>query len=62
MRAFNSMEKHQSFKVRSGGKQGCVLATQSLCLQHAFDGNKDGIYLRTRFNGSHFNLKRLKSK
>ena len=49
-------------------KQGCVLAPTlfaiyfAALLQHAFDGNKDGIYLRTRSDGCLFNLKRLKSK
>ena len=34
----------------------------AVLLQHAFDGNEDGIYHRTRIDGSLFNLKRLKSK
>ena len=57
-----------SFKVRSGVKQGCVLASTlfSICfaalLQHAFGGNEDGIYLRTRLGGSLFYLQRLKLK
>ena len=56
----------ESFKARSGVKQGCVLAPTlfainfAALLQHAFDGNEDEIYLRTRFDGSLFNLKRLK--
>ena len=58
----------ESFKVRNGFKQGCVLAPTffaiyfAALLQHAFDGNKDGIYLRTRFDGLLLNLKRLQSK
>ena len=58
----------ESFKVRSGVKQACVLAPTlfviyfAALLQHAFDGNEYGIYLRTRFDGSLVNLKRLKSK
>ena len=60
----------ESFKVRSGVKQGCVLAPtctlfaiySAALLQHAFDGNENGIYLRTRFDRSLLNLKRLKSK
>ena len=58
----------QSFKVRNGVKQGCALAPTlfaihfAALLQHAFGGNEDGIYLRTRFDGSLFSLKRLKSK
>ena len=58
----------ESFKVRSGVKQGCVLAPTlfaihfAALLQHAFDRNEDGIYLRTRFERSIFNLKRVNSK
>ena len=58
----------KSSKVRSGVKQGCVLAPTLFAIYHAahlqcaFDGTEDGIYLRTRFDGSLFNLKRLKSK
>ena len=58
----------ESLKVRSGVKQGFVLAPTlfaiyfAALLQHAFDGIEDGIHLRTRFDGSLFNLKRLKSK
>ena len=58
----------ESFKVRSGVKQGFVLAPTlfaiyfAAVLQHAFDGSEDGIYLRTRFDGSLFNLKRIKPK
>ena len=58
----------ESFKVRSGVKHGWVLAPTLFAIyfaalfQHAFDGKEDGLYRRTRFNGSLFNLKRLKSK
>ena len=57
----------ESFKVRSAVKQGRVLGPTLFAiyidaLQHAFGENDDGIYLRTRFNRSLFNLKRLKSK
>ena len=54
----------EPFKVRSGVKQGCVLAPTlfaiffAALLQHAFGGNEDGIYLRPRFDGSLFNLKK----
>ena len=54
--------------VRSGVKQGFVLVPTLFAiyfvalLQHALNGYEDGIYLRTRFDGSLFNLKRLKSK
>ena len=55
----------ESFKVRSGIKQGCILAPTlfaiyfAALLQHAFDGNEDGIYFKTRFDGSLFNPKKL---
>ena len=68
MLAFNSIEIHQSFKVRSGVKQGCVLALTlfaiyfAVLLQHAFDGKENGIYIRNRSDGSLSNLKILKSK
>ena len=58
----------KSFRVRSGVRQGCVLAPTlfaiyfAALLQQAYDGNEDGIYLRTRIDGSLFNLKRLKSE
>ena len=58
----------ESFELRSGVKQRCVLAPIlfsiffTALLQHAICGNEDRIYLRTRFDGSLFNLKRLKSK
>ena len=54
--------------MRSGANQGCVLAHILFAiyfvalLQHAFDVNEDGVYLRTRFDRPLFNLKRLKSK
>ena len=53
---------------KSGVKQGFVLAPTlfavyfAALLQHALVGNEDGICLRTRFDGSLLNLKRLKSK
>ena len=68
MCAFKSMEIHQSLKVMSEVKQSCVLAPTlfaiyfAALLQHAFDRNEDGIYLRNRIDKSLFNLKRLKSK
>ena len=69
MRTFSSIgNASESFKVRSGVTQGCVLAPThfaiyfAVLLHNAFVENDDGIYLRTRFDGSHFNLKRRKSK
>ena len=58
----------ESFRARSGIKQGCVLAPTLFViyfvarLQHAFEENEDKIYLKTRFDGSLFSLRRLKSK
>lgn len=49
-------------------KQGCVLSPTlfaiyfAASLQHDFDGSEDGVYLKTRFEASLFNLKRLTSK
>ena len=67
MRAFNSVKILQSFQVGSGGRQGCVMAPTLFAfsfvalLQSAFVGNEDGTYLRTRFEGSLFSLRRLKA-
>ena len=57
-----------SFPIKSGVKQGCVLAPTlfgiffSLLLQHAFRDSDDGVYLRTRSDGKLFNLSRLRAK
>ena len=57
-----------SFSVNSGVKQGCVLAPTlfgiyfAALLRHAFLDSQDGIYIRTREDGSLYNLARLKSK
>ena len=54
--------------MRSGVRQSFVLAPTlsaiyfAAPLKYCFDGNEDGIFLRARFDGSLFNLKRLKSK
>ena len=56
------------FEIRSGVKQGCVLASMlfgiffCLLLKHAFDTTTEGIYLRTRSDGRLFNLARLRAK
>ena len=58
----------QPFEIRSGVKQGCVLAPTlfgiffGLLLKHAFDTTTEGIYLRTRSDGRLFNLARLRAK
>ena len=58
----------EPFDIRSGVKQGCVLAPTlfriffALVLRHAFGKSQDGIYLRTRSDGKHFNLAQLKAK
>ena len=57
-----------SFSVNSGVKQGCVLAPTlfgiyfAALLRHAFQDTQDGIYIRTRQDGSLYNLARLKAK
>ena len=58
----------EPFEIRSGVKQGCVLAPTlfgtlfGLLLKHAFDTTTEGIYLRTRSYGRLFNLARLIAK
>jgi exonuclease III len=57
-----------SFEIKSGVKQGCVLAPTlfgiffSLLLRHAFGTAQEGIYLRSRSDGRLFNLSRLRAK
>ena len=57
-----------SFAIKSGVKQGCVLAPTlfgiffSLLLQHAYTSSNDGIFLRTRSDGKLLNLARLRAK
>ena len=56
------------FDIRSGVKQGCVLAPTlfgiffALLLRHAFGTASEGICLRTRSYGRLFNLDRLRGK
>ena len=56
------------FYIRSGVKQGCVLAPTlfgiffSLMLKHALGDSTEGILLHTRSDGKLFNLSRLKAK
>ena len=56
------------FDVRSGVKQGCVLAPILsgiffvLLLRHAFSTAQEGIHLRTRSDGKLFNLARLRAR
>ena len=69
MRAFKSIELHQSLSIW-GVELNKVVSWYTLylpftfasLLQRAFGGNDDGIFFRTRFDGSLFNLKILKSK
>ena len=57
-----------AFNIRSGVKQGCVLAPTLfgiffvVMLKHAFGSATEGIYLRTRWDGKLFNLSRLRAK
>ena len=57
-----------TFNIRSGVKQGCVLAPTLfgiffvVMLKHAFGPAAEGIYLRTRTDGKLFNLSRLRAK
>ena len=56
------------FEIKCGVKQGCVLAPTlfgiyfAALLRWAFMDTADGIYIRTRLDGSLFNLQRLRSK
>jgi len=56
------------FEVKSGVKQGCVLAPTlfgiffAMLFRHAFKGATEGVYLHSRSDGKLFNLNRLKSK
>ena len=58
----------EEFEVKSGVKQGCVLAPTlfgiffALLLKHAFQTSTEGVYLHTRSDGRLFNLARLKAK
>ena len=58
----------EPFEIRSGVKQGCVLAPMlfgtffGLLLKHVFDTTTEGIYFRTRTDDRLFNLARLRSK
>ena len=56
------------FGVKSGIKQGCVLAPTlfgvffALLLKHAFKRSTDGVYLHSRSHGCLFNISRLCAK
>ena len=58
----------EPFDIRSGVKQGCVLAPTlfgiffAVLLRHAFGTAKEGVYLHTRSDGRLFNLARLRAK
>ena len=56
------------FGVKSGVKQGCILAPTlfgiffALLLNHAFKRSTDGVYLHSRSDGCLFNISRLCAK
>ncbi|XP_076471172.1 uncharacterized protein LOC143301052 [Babylonia areolata] len=56
------------FPIKSGVKQGCVLAPTLFCiffsllLSYVFSQSEDGVYLHSRSDGSLFNLARLRAK
>lgn len=58
----------EPFDIRSGVKQGCVLAPTlfgiffSLLLNHAFGSSTEGVYIHTRSDGNLFKPSRLRSK
>ena len=60
--------KSDSFYIKSGVKQGCVLAPTlfgiyfAVLLQYAFKESPGNVYLHWRTDGSLFNLTRLKAK
>lgn len=63
-----SGESSRPFEIRSGVKQGCVLAPTlfgiffSLLLQHAFQSSTEGVLLHTRHDGKLLNLARFRAK
>ena len=58
----------EEFEVKSGVKQGCVLAPAlfgiffAVLLRHAFKPATEGIHLHSRSDGKLFNITRLKAK
>ena len=56
------------FDIRSGAKQGCVLAPTlfgiffSLLLYYSFNSSTDGVYIHTRHDGKLFNISRQRAK
>ena len=61
-------EESKALAVNNGVKQGCVLAPVlfnmyfSYVVRHAFQGNDEGIYLKTRYDDRLFNIFRFRSK
>lgn len=67
-RVFFNGSLSDSFPIKNGVKQGCVLAPTlfgiffSVLLQHAFRSTDEGVYIHTRSDGGLFNLSRLRAK
>ena len=54
----------EPFNIKSGVKQGCVLAQSlfSLLLKHAFGTSTEGVYMHIRSDGKLYNIARLRAK
>ena len=67
-RVQNDGEFSDPFPMTNGVKQGCVLASTlfsmmfSAMLTDVFQDGDNGIPIRYRFDGKHFNLRRLQAK
>ena len=61
-------EESEAFAINNGVKQVCILAPVlfninfSYIIRNAFQGNAEGVYLKTRHDGRLFKISRLRSK